>query len=596
MIGPGKKARALRCAAAAVTAFLLLFSAAYSETAGSVCDSCGREKPTQLYRITNAAGNTMYTNLCGDCRGSTEVIVFLQGGSMKPAESEEQGGTADAGKPVSSGEDLFRYEGPGFDTPEEAALYYLAGLKNQDFEQMLDAFAWETQADHFDYGSMVARAKGTDPAYTPGMPFTNELLRSANVEELRYTQTNAISRSLECFVNDEIYSSPTGSLRMTEEADIEAYFQRCDNGRIQQFSAMENIRIYTPDALTEGRFSMGKNPEYYIKLNAQYGADETRDIVIAADIADGTVLISPTAARYGDRWYLVNVSSMTNNILNIESNRKGFAVIPKEDAVQLKSIAPVSRISALPESVGAKIRYEGGGFSAPQKAVASYLEGLRDGNVQQMLRAFSWETQNERYSLKDYIRRMQVIFRDSPVRIPALNELAAASNLCSLRKQEGRKIYTAVRYYMLKDTDGDAGKMLLDGYRVDLKTDEEIDAFIRLYDSGRDRKLAQMSEITFYDPAALFPDFYGREQTVRIFEMNRRIYGADEICEVLAAADLGGETLICSPLLARYGDRWYLVSSSGLAFFYLNIESSRQAFFTVDGSPDEVLKQYLQGR
>ena len=48
---------------------------------------------------------------------------------------------ADEGKVLLPGEEGFRYEGEGFDTPEDAALYYLAGLKNQDFEQMLAAFA-----------------------------------------------------------------------------------------------------------------------------------------------------------------------------------------------------------------------------------------------------------------------------------------------------------------------------------------------------------------------------------------------------------------------------------------------------------------------
>ena len=62
---------------------------------------------------------------------------------------------ADEGRVLLPGEEGFRYEGEGFDTPEDAALYYLAGLKNQDFEQMLAAFAWETQADHFDFRSFV---------------------------------------------------------------------------------------------------------------------------------------------------------------------------------------------------------------------------------------------------------------------------------------------------------------------------------------------------------------------------------------------------------------------------------------------------------
>ena len=57
-----------------------------------------------------------------------------------------------------SGEGI-RYEGLGFDTPEEALTCYVEGIKELDFEKILSAFAWETQASHYSVKKQIERAQ-----------------------------------------------------------------------------------------------------------------------------------------------------------------------------------------------------------------------------------------------------------------------------------------------------------------------------------------------------------------------------------------------------------------------------------------------------
>lgn len=486
--------------------------------------------------------------------------------------------------------DPFRYEGPGFDTPEEAVLYYLAGLKNQDFEQMLDAFAWETQAEHFDYKSLITRVKGADPVLIPGMPFSCNLLRSANLEQLRGAQSDYISRALQCYINDELYQSQTQSLLIRQEDDIDAYFGRCDNGRAEQLTAMSNIRIYTPDDLTDGKFSLGKNPENYLKMNARYGADETRDIVVVSDVGSQSLAVSPTVARYGDRWYLVSVSSMTSMILGINVDTQAFYILPDDISARLETITPAAQVSALPEKNHHAFRYEGDGFDTPEEAVACYLNGLKSGNMQQVLSAFAWETQNEHYSLKDYMLRMKSVSLSSPVKMPGTNELVASSNLCSLRYDQSRKIYRSVRSFVLKNTDGPAAE-LLKGRRVNLTNEEEIDDFIGAFDRGYDQKLAQMGEIFYINPVVVIPK-YTSDTNLKLLGQYQKIYGADELYEILALVDLGGELLVADPILARYGEKWYVVSVPGLAFNMLNVSADFMGFVSLEGTMDSVLGMF----
>ena len=246
------------------------------------------------------------------------------------------------------------------------------------------------------------------------------------------------------------------------------------------------------------------------RIYARYGAEETRDVVIFADAGDTTIAIMPVAARYGDRWYLVSTSSMTSMILGIAVNCQAVFAAPEELAETVKGIEPAARVADLPDRNREAVRYEGSGFGTPEEAAEYYLEGLKNQNIQQMLGAFAWETQNSRYSLKDYILRMQCVNETAAIRMPAFSSLMAGSNLCSLRYAQANRIQKAVRCYVLAEAD--RFSEFLEGYNVSFDGDEDIDAFIALYDNDRAGKLAGMSGVRFADPASVIPK-YDTEQT-----------------------------------------------------------------------------------
>ena len=62
-----------------------------------------------------------------------------------------------------------------------------------------------------------------------------------------------------------------------------------------------------------------------VAVYACYGADETVNIAVIASVGDETLYCCPTIARYGDRWYLVSVSSVTNSIIGLDVNHQAFA-------------------------------------------------------------------------------------------------------------------------------------------------------------------------------------------------------------------------------------------------------------------------------
>ena len=298
----------------AVLLSLLLISGCICSFAGGdewACPDCG-------------AVNT--TNFCIKCGAKKpEEIACPNCGAKYPAESGAVF-CGDCGTKLEQAASFsVRYEGEGFDTPEEALTCYMEGLKNLNFEQMLGSFAWETQIAHYDFKAFFERIRAYQPVTRPRMPSVNDFMFSANVNVLRFTQADLIYRSLEQYILGD--DAPSGSaVNLKDSEEVDAFLQKFDNGRLEKLKQMSNIRFLSPDAVTDGKFSnAGRNPENFLKQTAVYGADEAVNLVGVADVGDETLFCCPTICRYGDKWYLVSVSSFTSSILGVSNDFMAFA-------------------------------------------------------------------------------------------------------------------------------------------------------------------------------------------------------------------------------------------------------------------------------
>ena len=245
------------------------------------------------------------------------ALVLILGCTCAFAEGDEQVCTANT----------MKYEGEGFATPEEALTCYMEGLKNLDFDQMMSAFAWETQMEHYDLRVFLERIGAYQATMRPRMPSVNDFMFSANVNVLRFYQADLIYRSIEAYIlgEDDPAKAATGSVTFQKDSDdVEVFLKKFENGRLEKLAQMTNIRFLMPDAVTDNKFSSGPNPENFIRQTACYGADETVNLVGVADVGDETLYCCPTICRYGDRWYLVSVSSFTGMILGVSNLYQAF--------------------------------------------------------------------------------------------------------------------------------------------------------------------------------------------------------------------------------------------------------------------------------
>ena len=302
--------RILRKVLPIVLAVVLCFTGIYAGAEGLewVCSECG-------------AANT--ENFCIKCgtKKPEEIICPECGAGYAPDSGAVFCGNC--GTQMQGSSYTIRYEGTGFDTPEAAVTCYMEGFKNLDFDQILGAFAWETQIEHMSAQKYLERINAYLPSVYPRMPSVNDFMASANVSALRYMQASYIYQALEVYILGE--DAPDGKIiTLKTPEDITAFLQKFDNGRVEKLAQMSNIRFPDPDAITDGKYSAGKNPENRAKQTAYYNADEVVNVIGMADVDDEIFLCCPTVARYGKKWYLVSVGSFLSSILGVSVNRQAF--------------------------------------------------------------------------------------------------------------------------------------------------------------------------------------------------------------------------------------------------------------------------------
>ena len=244
------------------------------------------------------------------------------------------GSFAEDGAEVASASSGIRYEGPGFDTAEDAVLCYMEGLRDLDFEKMLSAYAWETMISHFSVESYLNRLKNYSSVLYPRFPKLNDFMVTADMHMVRANEIRFICNAIESYVLGE--EGPNGfQLELPEESDVEAYMQKFNNGKLEKLSGLTNIRFLAPDEVTDGKYSFEQNQKSFARRAAPYCADEVKDVVAVGDVEDGMIFCASLVARYGEKWYMISCTSNIDLILGIDTNHIAFSFAEKlEDIIR----------------------------------------------------------------------------------------------------------------------------------------------------------------------------------------------------------------------------------------------------------------------
>lgn len=226
-------------------------------------------------------------------------------------------------------------EGPGFATPQEAAVAYVNALKAGDVPAILSTFAIETYADHCDSRAYVERMKSVTPGMYQCFPATGPLSRGLWLEQRRNEIAGAVWRFY-------IMASTAGSeyrdvgdgmyLQIEGEAETDAYMDHMLNSSAEEYiSGISVLGVFLPDNPAVSPYI----PEnYFSERNAvnrtkQYvnlaGCDEYTDVIVLVNINGMLCAQLVGCARYGDVWYNLTLLGNLAAILGLSQYRAGLA-------------------------------------------------------------------------------------------------------------------------------------------------------------------------------------------------------------------------------------------------------------------------------
>jgi len=241
------------------------------------------------------------------------------------------------------------YEGPGWDTPEEAVLYYLEGLREQDLGKMIGAYAIETYIDHFDLSALLARMRAYAPTMSPRLPNTGGLVRAINIEERKSEIVRGIFLHMAsiCMPEQDFFQMTTFAPENADE-EIKAFVEGLDNA----FDAVDfgtlKVLCFTPPEDISEHYASEQNQENMRRQVAPFGADEARSVIAAFTVDDKLGVLACEAMRYADRWFMFKPHGNIAAMAGLPASGGGMVVVPIEELMALS----VDELGAAPMGLG----------------------------------------------------------------------------------------------------------------------------------------------------------------------------------------------------------------------------------------------------
>lgn len=234
-------------------------------------------------------------------------------------------------KRVSASRVAGSFEGPGFDSPEDAALAYIEAFNAGDVQGMISTFAIETCVDHVDRQAMIERARMSSASSQNCCPMPTPYVRDLMVSE-RYGD---IARQLRWqymrYAMPEAYGDNIGKPVPFQSDDrtqqIQDFLSAFDSSPVNGWIGnIVFVEFVPPEELTD--YFMGeRNQEYLNSSVACTGCDEIAEVVVHIQINGKDYYQCLECARYGDRWYVQNLGGNIGQVLGVDPYAAGLVPV-----------------------------------------------------------------------------------------------------------------------------------------------------------------------------------------------------------------------------------------------------------------------------
>lgn len=235
-----------------------------------------------------------------------------------------------------------RVEAAGFDTPEEALETYLGFMKEADISGMLSTYAVETYIENYDFEAQMKRVRSYHFWQGVRLPNVNEFAVSINIERRRSSIVESILNQSMVFADFDY--DLTAPVILKEDSDIETfceyYWEVLED---IDFNAIEVLGLVNPADLAE-TYDSAQNRKNINVIAKVMGADKMESVAVVLQISNQKYLLCCDAAKYGDRWYLVNPGGNIGAHVGISVGTSGIMPLSRAEFREIEGfVKPVGK-------------------------------------------------------------------------------------------------------------------------------------------------------------------------------------------------------------------------------------------------------------
>lgn len=223
-----------------------------------------------------------------------------------------------------------KFEGDGFNSPEEAALAYLEAFNAGSIEEIASTFAIETYVDHVDRQAVIERISCYSPTVTNTVPMPTAYIRDLLAAERYGEIANLLIRQYLTYAWPEAYDEYSFDqpvfFNRDEPEEIEAFLNAFGEAEFNEWAGnIEFIGFENAESLgVYDLYTSEHNQANILRQANCIGCEEIRDVVLRIRVNGEDYLQFLSCARYDNLWYVESLQGNLSILFGLSTSCAGL--------------------------------------------------------------------------------------------------------------------------------------------------------------------------------------------------------------------------------------------------------------------------------
>ena len=213
-----------------------------------------------------------------------------------------------------------RHESEGYDSPEAAVEAYVEALNRGDVDDMIAAFAIESFVDRCDAETALQYLQSINPMLLAAVPVNGAYSRSLLINARRAQIANRLFQQyIQISAQLDNMAVP-----LQESAERQEMLEKFANSPANAWEGNVELVGWVNPALLSDKIAYPMNMVSAMLQSAYYDPDDLAWMVAHLRLAGEDALLLLQCAKYGDRWYIAELSGIPGMALGIPVTAAGM--------------------------------------------------------------------------------------------------------------------------------------------------------------------------------------------------------------------------------------------------------------------------------